>query len=177
MGREKKQEYALLTAWGASFIATLGSLYFSEIMKFEPCVLCWYQRIFMYPFVLWLGIAVAKKDYRIASYSLPIASIGVILKNAGYDAWISLIIAGIATHIVLFCMLKMLEKDGDLISIHTTTFGKWVGSIFSVIFTLYCLLFCLTVLRTYMEVIQVWIYRRIYIKNKSSSCLYRRNYK
>ncbi|MCT4572935.1 disulfide oxidoreductase, partial [Bacillus thuringiensis] len=76
MGREKKQEYALLTAWGASFIATLGSLYFSEIMKFEPCVLCWYQRIFMYPFVLWLGIAVAKKDYRIASYSLPIASIG-----------------------------------------------------------------------------------------------------
>ena len=30
-------------------------------MKFEPCILCWYQRIFMYPFVLWLGIAVAKK--------------------------------------------------------------------------------------------------------------------
>lgn len=82
-------------------------------------------------------------------------------KNAGYDAWISLIIAGIATHIVLFCMLKMLEKDGDLISIHTTTFGKWVGSIFSVIFTLYCLLFCLTVLRTYMEVIQVWIFPTI----------------
>lgn len=52
MGREKKQEYALFAAWGASFIATLGSLYFSEIMKFEPCVLCWYQRIFMYPFVL-----------------------------------------------------------------------------------------------------------------------------
>lgn len=64
----------------------------------------------------------------------------VILKNAGYDAWISLIIAGIATHIVLFCMLKMLEKDGDLISIHTTTFGKWVGSIFSVIFTLLLLI-------------------------------------
>ena len=58
---EKKQEYALFTAWGASFIATLGSLYFSEIMKFEPCVLCWYQRIFMYPFVLWLGIAVVKR--------------------------------------------------------------------------------------------------------------------
>ena len=32
-----------------------------EIMKFEPCVLCWYQRIFMYPFVLWLGIAVVKR--------------------------------------------------------------------------------------------------------------------
>ena len=57
--------------------------------------------------------------------------------------------------------VKMLEKDGDLISIHTTTFGKWVGSIFSVIFTLYCLLFCLTVLHTYMEVIQVWIFPTI----------------
>ncbi|AWC27634.1 disulfide oxidoreductase [Bacillus cytotoxicus] len=84
MDREKKQEYALLTAWGASFIATLGSLYFSEIMKFEPCVLCWYQRIFMYPFVLWLGIAIAKKDYRIASYSLPIASIGACISLYHY---------------------------------------------------------------------------------------------
>ena len=34
----------------------------------------------------------------------------IIAQFAGYDAWISLIIAGIATHIVLFCMLKMLEK-------------------------------------------------------------------
>lgn len=84
MGREKKQEYALFAAWGASFIATLGSLYFSEIMKFEPCVLCWYQRIFMYPFVLWLGIAVVKKDYRIASYSLPIASIGACISLYHY---------------------------------------------------------------------------------------------
>lgn len=79
MKRETKREYALFTAWGASFIATLGSLYFSEIMKFEPCVLCWYQRIFMYPFVLWLGIALVKKDYRIAAYSLPIASIGACI--------------------------------------------------------------------------------------------------
>ncbi|WP_249686020.1 disulfide oxidoreductase, partial [Bacillus velezensis] len=70
--------------WGASFIATLGSLYFSEIMKFEPCVLCWYQRIFMYPFVLWLGIAVVKKDYLIASYSLPIASIGACISLYHY---------------------------------------------------------------------------------------------
>ena len=53
-------------------------------MKFEPCVLCWYQRIFMYPFVLWLGIAVAKKDYRIASYSLPIATIGACISLYHY---------------------------------------------------------------------------------------------
>ncbi|KFM98518.1 spore gernimation protein GerB [Bacillus clarus] len=85
----------------------------------------------------------------------------VIIKNAGYDAWISLIVAGIATHIVLFCMLKMLEKDNDLMNIHTTCFGKWLGSFFSVCFTVYLLLFCLTVLRTYIEVIQVWVFPTI----------------
>lgn len=54
----------------------------------------------------------------------------IIAQFAGYDAWISLIIAGIATHIVLFCMLKMLEKDNDLMNIHTTCFGKWIGKFF-----------------------------------------------
>ena len=61
MGREKSKNMLYLPRGEPSFIATLGSLYFSEIMKFEPCVLCWYQRIFMYPFVLWLGIAVVKR--------------------------------------------------------------------------------------------------------------------
>ena len=56
----------------------------------------------------------------------------IIAQYAGYDAWISLIVAGIATHIVLFCMLKMLEKDNDLINIHMTCFGKWLGTFFSV---------------------------------------------
>ncbi|KEK24234.1 GerAB/ArcD/ProY family transporter [Bacillus gaemokensis] len=85
----------------------------------------------------------------------------IIIKSAGYDAWISLIVAGIATHIVLFCMLKMLEKDDDLINIHTTCFGKWIGSFLSLFFTVYFLLFCLTVLRTYIEVIQVWVFPTI----------------
>ncbi|TKI87690.1 GerAB/ArcD/ProY family transporter [Bacillus mycoides] len=85
----------------------------------------------------------------------------IIAQYAGYDAWISLIVAGIATHIVLFCMLKMLEKDNDLMNIHMTCFGKWLGTFLSVCFTLYLLLFCLTVLRTYIEVIQVWVFPTI----------------
>ncbi len=60
MGREKSKNMLYLPR-GSFFYRYTGSLYFSEIMKFEPCVLCWYQRIFMYPFVLWLGIAVVKK--------------------------------------------------------------------------------------------------------------------
>ncbi|WP_082321816.1 disulfide bond formation protein B [Variovorax paradoxus] len=36
-------------AFLVAFASTLGSLFFSEVMKLEPCVLCWYQRIAMFP--------------------------------------------------------------------------------------------------------------------------------
>jgi disulfide bond formation protein DsbB len=53
---------ALYGAFAASLIAMLGSLYFSEVMNLPPCVLCWYQRIAMYPLVPILGFAIYKKD-------------------------------------------------------------------------------------------------------------------
>ncbi|KAB7650285.1 MULTISPECIES: disulfide formation protein C [Bacillus] len=76
MNSQKRKENLLFIAWCVSFISTLGSLYFSEIMKFIPCTLCWYQRIFMYPLVLLLGVAVIKKDYSISRYSLIFGIIG-----------------------------------------------------------------------------------------------------
>ncbi|KXY40031.1 hypothetical protein AT257_06725 [Bacillus cereus] len=81
---EKKLEYTLFIAWGVSFVSTIGSLYFSEIMKFTPCTLCWYQRILMYPLILILGIALTKKDYNIANYSFPIATIGFCISLYHY---------------------------------------------------------------------------------------------
>lgn len=84
MTKEKKLEHTLFIAWAASLTAMLGSLYFSEIMKYEPCTLCWYQRILMYPFVVLLGIAVVRKDYFIARYSLPLASIGALISLYHY---------------------------------------------------------------------------------------------
>ena len=41
----------ILLSFIISLTATLGSLFFSEIMQFIPCSMCWYQRIFMYPLV------------------------------------------------------------------------------------------------------------------------------
>ncbi|MDR0136164.1 disulfide oxidoreductase [Metabacillus idriensis] len=73
---KKYIENQLFIAWAASFISMLGSLYFSEIMKFIPCELCWYQRILMYPLVVILGIAIYKKDYQIAFYSMILSAIG-----------------------------------------------------------------------------------------------------
>ena len=67
--QKESRETLLFIAWAASVIAMFGSLYFSEIRQYEPCELCWYQRILMYPFVVILGIATVKKDYKISLYS------------------------------------------------------------------------------------------------------------
>ncbi|MGG3800491.1 disulfide oxidoreductase [Metabacillus fastidiosus] len=80
----KKIENLLFIAWTASFIATLGSLFFSEILKYIPCELCWYQRIFMYPLVIILGLAIFKKDYKIASYSAVLSAVGGLISLYHY---------------------------------------------------------------------------------------------
>lgn len=67
----------IYVAWVIALIATLGSLYFSEIREFRPCILCWYQRIFMYPLVLLLGIAAFRSDAGIKTYVLPLAILGL----------------------------------------------------------------------------------------------------
>jgi disulfide bond formation protein DsbB len=79
----RKENY-LLAAWGVSLIATLGSLFFSEIMKFIPCDLCWFQRIFMYPQVILLGMAFVRKDFNMARYSLVLSIIGGTISTYHY---------------------------------------------------------------------------------------------
>lgn len=60
-------------------IATLGSLFFSEVLDFAPCVLCWYQRIFVYPLVITLAIGLFPLDKSAVKYSLPLAAAGWFL--------------------------------------------------------------------------------------------------
>ncbi|WP_407703039.1 disulfide oxidoreductase [Virgibacillus tibetensis] len=66
----------LYAAWLVSLVATLGSLYFSEVRGFIPCELCWYQRILMYPLALLLGIGTFQSDFTVKKYVLPLAIIG-----------------------------------------------------------------------------------------------------
>lgn len=70
------QKYGLWCALVIAVIATSGSLFFSEIAGFEPCKLCWFQRIFMYPQVLLLGIALYRKDNGIIYSIIPMSVIG-----------------------------------------------------------------------------------------------------
>lgn len=62
-----------------SIIATLGSLYFSEVMKLVPCTLCWYQRICMYPLVAILGVGIWERKKDIYKYVLPLSVVGLFI--------------------------------------------------------------------------------------------------
>lgn len=73
---QKHIETLLTGAWVTALVATLGSLFFSEVRGYVPCELCWVQRIFMYPLAITLAIAVVRKDAKHAYYALPLAVIG-----------------------------------------------------------------------------------------------------
>ncbi len=60
-------------------VAMGGSLFFSEVMKFAPCVLCSYQRICMYPIVLLSIVGILRKDRKLALYVLPLSVIGMFI--------------------------------------------------------------------------------------------------
>jgi disulfide bond formation protein DsbB len=82
MGKISKNNYQisiLYIAWLQSVIATFGSLFFSEVMKFPPCVLCWYQRIAMYPLVFIIAVGLLRKDKRVYLYVLPLSITGFII--------------------------------------------------------------------------------------------------
>ncbi len=80
--RSSTIETGLYLAWVVALVATLGSLWFSEVRSFVPCTLCWYQRILMYPLVLLLGVAAWNRDAGIVRYTLPLTVLGTVV--AGY---------------------------------------------------------------------------------------------
>ncbi len=86
VAREELGRVAVPLAWVVALVATLGSLYYSEIAGFTPCPLCWYQRICMYPLALILGIATFRRDAAVWLYGLPLACVGVVV--SAYHAWI-----------------------------------------------------------------------------------------
>jgi len=66
-------------AWLTALLATVGSLFFSEIMHLPPCVLCWYQRIAIYPLVLIIGTGIVLRDIRMKIYALPLCLVGLLI--------------------------------------------------------------------------------------------------
>lgn len=67
----------LFSAWIISMVATLGSLFFSEVMLFPPCVMCWYQRICMYPLTIIFLVALFSNDKNVFKYAMPLVLLGL----------------------------------------------------------------------------------------------------
>lgn len=89
MSAEGNSRWALVFgAWLIATLATLGALFMSEIMGFAPCVLCWYQRIFMFPLVLILALGLFPFDPKVVRYALPLAAIGLLV--AGFHVLLTI---------------------------------------------------------------------------------------
>ena len=74
----------LFIGLAVSIVATLGSLFLSEVMHFIPCDLCWFQRIMMYPLTIILGIAYLRGEYQQTFYVLIFSIIGGLIALLHY---------------------------------------------------------------------------------------------
>ena len=88
----------LYAAWLIALTATLGALFIGEVLGQTPCVLCWYQRIAMFPLAWILGVACLTNDLRIGRYALPLA-----LAGGAIALWHSLLYAGIVKEAIVPC--------------------------------------------------------------------------
>ena len=82
--RELKGVFGEWSYWLVFLIALvsmLGSLYYSEIVGYAACSLCWYQRIAMYPLALVIAIGMLRRDHALHTYVLPSAAIGIALSS------------------------------------------------------------------------------------------------
>ena len=71
------KKYGLQFAFLVTLLSTLGSLFYSDVAGYNPCKLCWIQRIFMYPQTFILGVALYKKYKKeIVDYCLALSIIG-----------------------------------------------------------------------------------------------------
>jgi disulfide bond formation protein DsbB len=69
----------LFTTWIVVTFATLGSLFFSEVMEVPICNLCWYQRITMYPLVLILAMGLFPYDPRAVRTATVLTVVGWLI--------------------------------------------------------------------------------------------------
>ncbi|MEC5397953.1 disulfide bond formation protein B [Uliginosibacterium sp. H1] len=99
----------LFLCWVLASASTLGSLFFSMVMGREPCVLCWYQRIFMFPLPLILGMGLLRFDPRCVRYALPLAIAGT-----GFALYHCLLYMGVIPERMTACTQGVSCADVDV---------------------------------------------------------------
>ena len=66
----------VFAAWLVAAVSSSGALFLSEVMEVAPCVLCWYQRAFMFPLVFVLAAGLFPLDRKVFRYALPLVAAG-----------------------------------------------------------------------------------------------------
>ena len=122
-------KHATTLAFLVSLAAVIGSLYYSEIAGFEPCVLCWWQRVFLYPLVIIFGMALWKKTASAFLYAVPL-----VLGAALIAAYQSYVYLGGAS------LLSCTALDGACSKIYVMAFGYITIPAMSLTVSLYILL-------------------------------------
>lgn len=83
----------------------------------------------------------------------------IIVKFAGQDAWIAVILSGVFSHIMVWMIYRILRgAEGNIHDIHHRIFGKWLGKGINILISLYFTMLAIGVLRTFIEIIQVWMF-------------------
>lgn len=128
-------DFWLQLAFLISFSAVLGSMFLSQAMNLLPCELCWWQRVFMFPIPIILGVALMRKDYRVYTYGLPLVVIGALIALYHYTVQMLPRVADTCGASAIACS----EKQIELLGFITIPFGSLLSFI--------AIGFCLVMLR------------------------------
>lgn len=109
-----KRNNILYFAWLVAFVATIGSLYFSEVLGIQPCILCWYQRILIYPLVIIIAVGIIRKDTKIYYYVLPMSLIGLAIALFHYLLAMKVVPEGqgVCSVLDISCAIQQIEWLG-----------------------------------------------------------------
>jgi disulfide bond formation protein DsbB len=106
---ERAWPYAF-AAWLLATISTLGGLFLGEVMGITPCVLCWYQRIFMFPLVFVLAAGLLPLDPRLVRYAMPLAVGGWVV-----SLYHLLLVAGLIPQAATPCTAGVPCSDAEVV--------------------------------------------------------------
>lgn len=116
------QDYGASLAFGPALAALLGSLYFSEVAGFEPCELCWIQRIFMYPLSVILLVGIFSPQPALPKFVLPLSIPGLL--TASYHILVENNLVGpVICETGVSCAVKYVNYFGFI----TIPFLSWLA--------------------------------------------------
>jgi disulfide bond formation protein DsbB len=121
-----RHNFLLRLAFLIALAGLLGSLYFSEVMHFPPCLLCWYQRICMYPLVAIFGVGLWKEDRSVWAYAFPLTVAGLVISGYHNLLYYGFVSEGLVPcQKDLSCTTRQLELFGFL-TIPLMAFGGFL---------------------------------------------------